>query len=437
MPPPRRVQKRQLNGRQRITKVERVTTGETNVLDLNDHCIREVFNHLELTDLVYVADVCSRFRYNARAHFATSKHTKLYLEVYGAKSKHLGISKTMRNFGAFATSISLFIHCGISDSKLHPIATVTTNSMRKHCTEKLTILNLTFLRMSAKIIRLLRPLFCHLKTLSITRGEALGLLMENFPELESFSMAGMKLNGNDFADFLRRNSQLKEIAINNCDEVNGNILRSIATHVPQIETVHIDFRSQKGGTFQENQMYLCKMNKLKNLGVTSIGSSFASTLNKIAKAKVPLEYLQLETDDVDDAPNRVTQYINGISELSKLKRLVLCYNMCLNATDVLQICGNLRELRELIILCVTPALSADHLVELIRNGEQLEKIFCSGRGDIMDVDTYLQMVEILKRRRVMRHLTVYLWTLNTGSTNIPEEMIKKNAHILTLNLNHK
>lgn len=71
---------------------------ETTLYDLNDDCLFEVFDHLRQYDLANVADVCSRFRQIAQAHFARSpfKDSVFFDSCHHDRNYH----KLLRNFGA-------------------------------------------------------------------------------------------------------------------------------------------------------------------------------------------------------------------------------------------------------------------------------------------------------------------------------------------------
>lgn len=49
----------------------------TTILKLNDDCLSEVFKHLDLQSLCAVADVCNRFRQNAKVCFEHSETKEL------------------------------------------------------------------------------------------------------------------------------------------------------------------------------------------------------------------------------------------------------------------------------------------------------------------------------------------------------------------------
>lgn len=437
---PRRVLRRQHNGRESIARMEQETTRKTNILDLNDHCIREVFQHLELTDLVAVSDVCGRFRYNAQAHFATSEHsTELWFWLYNAKpnEKFLEISKTIRIFGAVAKSITIFDFRGKCDSILHPTTIQIINLMRKHCTEQLSELGFFVSRISARVIRMLRPLFPHLKVLNIGGSDGIGILFESFPKLESICLDGISLNGNDFTNFLRRNSHLKKISICSCHEVNYNIFRSIATYVPHIEDLHFSASSHSGGTFEENYKHLTKLLKLTSLSLGDTDDSSLSVIIGMSKANIPIENLQFH---IRETSRMREQYMEGILGFKKLKRLTLLGNECLSSSDIVSISKNLTELQ--VITLIKPELPVQDLLEILRNGDKLKQIYCYWVGDddddedvkFMHVEYFVEMIRILEKRPERTHLKLMLVARDGFSTNIPKELMDAHKDILTLEM---
>lgn len=83
------------------------STDATVILDMNDKFFVEVFKYLKLPDLCTVAEVCRRFRQNAKACFECSKKTDLIL-VEDIKSDGDSVdqivfktSKVLRYFGAY------------------------------------------------------------------------------------------------------------------------------------------------------------------------------------------------------------------------------------------------------------------------------------------------------------------------------------------------
>lgn len=82
----------------------------SNILQLNDDCLREVFGALELADLCIVADVCHRFRRIAQETFKVSNYRELELHALchneEEQTKRLQrILNLLRHFGAYVESM--------------------------------------------------------------------------------------------------------------------------------------------------------------------------------------------------------------------------------------------------------------------------------------------------------------------------------------------
>lgn len=91
----------------------------TTILNLNDVCLQEVFKHSELEDLGAIADVCSRFRTNAKLCFQYSKMMELnmwdvfeYEECPVSEDEFISrTSKVIRNFGGLLTKFNEDGYC--------------------------------------------------------------------------------------------------------------------------------------------------------------------------------------------------------------------------------------------------------------------------------------------------------------------------------------
>lgn len=193
------------------------------MLDLNDDCLREVFDVMELSDLAIVADVCDRFRSIAQALFKASKVKDLTfnmpIENETIIEKLERASGLLRNFGLYAESIEVHgsrmssgrksqayedrilqlisRHCGgnITKLQLHEIMDPHkfVESIPKY--EKLKILRLDcvcciylsdILRVCKNLKELTELYFvCDMRTSNVTEAEILELV-QSAPKLRSF-----------------------------------------------------------------------------------------------------------------------------------------------------------------------------------------------------------------------------------------------------------
>lgn len=87
----------------RLNLTSKSTGSETTILDLNDDCLREVFNIWGLNELAVVADVCARFREIAKPA-AGSKFKKISLNAHSSRTDYA----RLRNFGASIEMICVY-----------------------------------------------------------------------------------------------------------------------------------------------------------------------------------------------------------------------------------------------------------------------------------------------------------------------------------------
>lgn len=152
------------------TLLQRKKAPPTTILDLNEDCLREVFEVMELSDLAAVADVCSRFRSIAQAHFKALRVKHLVFtelrENDAIIEEFERASGLLRNFGAYAESIE--VH-GNGHSFVRNAAVYVERLQQliiRHCGENITKIQLRHIgfehsdRFMASI-----PTFKKLKTL--------------------------------------------------------------------------------------------------------------------------------------------------------------------------------------------------------------------------------------------------------------------------------
>lgn len=89
--------------------VERAGTefGSITLSDLNEDCLREILEHLDLRGLTSFADTCNRFSQVAQAHFPTSKFKHWNSGDTYNDDGIFGVSRVSKNVGAYIMSIDV------------------------------------------------------------------------------------------------------------------------------------------------------------------------------------------------------------------------------------------------------------------------------------------------------------------------------------------
>lgn len=424
------------------------STSATIMTDLNDYCLQEVFKYLELTDLCAVADVCYRFRQNAKCHFASPKFKNdvfvvwihstgsgISLEEHGHKPDSLRImhlenipvgeillriSRFLRNFGM------LIRFAKIHENKCQWVQKIF-HLISLYCSGTLIGLEIWHSDITGEIERAMRPLLLHLKRLTLSDcvyselfGKMLSLwapvlrelhfsslfdfknrwssyngtseemrvdtiLRQYYPKLEAISIQGIaNMRSDDMDDFMKLNRQLKRIGLVNCPNVDGSIFRSIATHVPDIEGIQInrvstinDTNLKYCGTLNNlNTLKLCFSNYIHYNHYPPDDSFIPSILYEITAGNIPLQQLhmlglrQLRYERFD-------QLFATISKVKTLQTLWIIYFPGLKTSHILDVCKNLKQLKELKLDENEIKLSSGDLLKLVKNAEQLQSLHYS------------------------------------------------------------
>lgn len=257
------------------------STDATVILDMNDKCLVEVFRHLSLRDFCAVAEVCCRFEQNARTCFELSNKSDLILmedvECDGDSDDEVifKVSKILHRFGAFFTKFDgddwrhthnpqhwmqkstaesqlrifelLIRYCSGTLAELKIFGIQINNEMvplMKPLLEGLHILEMNFILTCQVFFDMLPLLSTKLKKLKLAlRGDSSGMLVRlhqpfrEMVEIDLWSVDG--LTNHDFEEMLRHNPQLKKITLDYGSKLDGQIVQSIANHVPGVECLHI------------------------------------------------------------------------------------------------------------------------------------------------------------------------------------------------------
>lgn len=267
------------------------STPKTNILDLNDDCLREIFEYLELEDLCVVKDVCLRFKAISRAHVASKKLFEFenillwdYSHTYSMvnQTNEVNTNEFLRRFGAFIESLTLMSHNGIRFTTISDQNRIL-ESLNPHCVGTLNKLELWNFYIDAETALLVQPLLRGLRQLRLEKCSCfesfVKMLAEWAPELrklefdqikriydkQEIRFVGVQLQfrsmeeislkrvsnmcNDDIEELLKWNPQLKHIEID-CKYLHERIYDSVFKLVPQIESVRI---RTKRNNFEWNQ----------------------------------------------------------------------------------------------------------------------------------------------------------------------------------------
>lgn len=434
------------------------STGATAILDLNDDCLLEVFEYLDLLDLCSVADVCSRFRRNAKAcvKYSNKKYLCLTDDIKGDGDTMdqfmRKASKILRHFGAsFATIDGNKMcrkHNRWSDESKVICRQRIMELIVKYCSGTLTGLAFSGIDLTDEMLRLIRPMLGRLQKLGlfeVTIGESfvnmlplwspelrvLTLLLRDnrnataetsamrfdglhqpFKKLQKISLyfAGT-LKSVDIEEMLKANPQLKEIELGRCRNLDNQVVRSIVNCTPDIETLNLDPKFLEQGDASHFGL-------LRNLKILTFGFSdppsdlehIVSAIREIGQANIPLKKLRLYNTYCDLYAD---QFVEELSKLKTLEMLVLSHVPGYTKSHIQNICKYCPELREMVLQSGL-ILNPDFISEVIRTAsDKLELLSISPEkmqpGKIMvDIGSYEKWAEIVEKRHKKTHLQIHL-----------------------------
>lgn len=362
----------------------------TTIAELNDDCLREVFEHLHARELHVIADVCTRFREIAREYV---KFMDLNAEDIPLKR----IPSILRNLGAGLVEISigfdeypkeyhvqiielLVRYCNPKSEQLafwslditHSIAFKMQALLRHLC--KLEFYKCAF---SEHFMKMLPKWSPNMKELIVADFEDHDLsskgFFQNFPKLEKIELInGSNVQNADIEGIISHNPQLKKIKLILCPNLDDRIFQSIAEHLPRIEKLHIRHVQPTDGT---NAKYLSQLHNLKSLFIRNVfgdedHAGAGLKIWEIDFANLPLEYLGIQSFHLCVKSDR---FILAISQLKNLKYLDIDFMYGLTVSHILDICKQHSELTKLGLVGNTNlVLSVDDLLAIVQNAEKLE-----------------------------------------------------------------
>lgn len=465
------------------------STLSTSITDLNNDCLREVFEHLHLLDLCTVAAVCTHFKAIAQFQFATSKNKRFSfrqvdrtptLFVNNVKNDETEarlkqISKVMHTFGAFIEAIS------VGDwfdkfPEIYPNEIV--DLLTRFCSEKLSELEIWRLTFTDITVHKIRPVLRNLKTLNLSFCEwgqyhvllkslpswspelqelifhqsldkkcSFTGLWQNLPKLEKVAFKLAEVGMYVVGSFLKSNPQIIEAVFEDCYNLNDHIIRLIAKHIPQIEKLTIENIYSNGPS---NLKHLGQLRNLKSLSIASINHEPVNDIHicEIDFANIPLEYLSLS---VFEFTEKFDQFVSAISKLDKLKYLKLSQVNGVNSSHIVAMCKHHSHLTELhITYNERLVLSVQNMLEILQIASKLEKfIYTTPEPDEeneteskesknveehiwIDGDAYKKFVNVLQNRcrKIYLSISSHLY----HARQIPYELVKLNKHRFELKL---
>lgn len=302
---------------------------------LNNQCLQECFRRLSThRDFLNVANVCQRFRENARACFPPTNITiepfrlRLHFRKADRQQKHWTLDSNMSSkylgiflyiFGDLIKSVELD---GLWSDTICPTFDDHFAKIVQHCAKTLKTLSfyifkpivniektfemLEILKIHYCSIIYIEPLPC-LKVLDIryiferssTHYFSLDrIFKQNYPQLKVLVLDDVfPLNDKLLIDFMTINPHLSTLHVSYCDSITTSILNGINARLPNLEHLTLVFNESVLATETVNDYWMqignvCNLKTLRS-NVDQIVST-KSVIDLLLENNLPLEKLYVQ-----------------------------------------------------------------------------------------------------------------------------------------------
>lgn len=421
---------------------------EDSLMRLNDDCLRHIFKYSDEENLCELADVCTRARAIAEETFRKRYKTKLLRNFTFVEPIYRRI---LCKFGNFLTSLDVK-ECGCANrifTQKH------AEVMAKNCKglEELKIFATTIYCDELKTV------FSRVKTLAFDCSRFVGnrralftncfnlkelqvfcnkfdmnfdFVAKKFPNLmhlDFFMLMRSDTAFDSFQKLMKLNPQLRQLSTTVMD---AKYFSAIASHVKNLQDLHIGYRPTKPAKGLLNLSQLTKLKKLsfETWPLNEISpKQVAPLMTAFSREKVPIEHLHLCFYSYD------SNDIKSIAKMKTLKTLKMLMSH-LDSNDLVSLAKELPFLKELRIVYTQNfmATPATVLTALVNAGKNLDYIDLDGIC-YMEIDLY-EFNELLKatsKRSNKNKLTIKLVGCKTPTVvDVPLDIQQENLNQLEI-----
>lgn len=244
-------------------KSDKSTNDETTILCLIDHCLIEIFSHLQPSDLMSISETCTRFKAIAPlAMFAVLK-TIDFGELY-TDAKLDEFVKVLKNAGGFITNLTVEVNA----FTLRKNANTALTAIADYCTGTLKSLSLLGFEIEKKSIRSgmdeqiakTLALFSTLESIAFRNGTLDPGMLSECNHLVHLELVDMDPIDGELFDIFH--PQLKSVTLRNVNVGRESQLTKFFQNHQNLEKIVIERLLIKVSVWDENSVLV--MNPLVN-----------------------------------------------------------------------------------------------------------------------------------------------------------------------------
>lgn len=412
----------------------------TTILDLNDHCLLDIFRFLSPLEMCSVFDTCKWLRHVAHIHMRTVYRSN---ELILSNEQNSGY-KMMCKFGSTATKLRIdFLNSHHQRSK------VVVSWLRKlqPKLESLTLVDSNFnagLQLSPLLKNLRRFRIEYvignaayddikhennikemLKNCENIEELSIGsriitsrhhqrpqchyqgiFLQQKFKQLRSLEVYGeCDFDINNLKLFLRFNRNIQSISLKRCISVKLLGEFNLSQYAPNIKALALQFRLVTEGAFYLSLTSM--LSHFENLKCLALDTCYTDVTNFIASMARRNSLIYLSLNNVRLGSNEeLSKAFFNMTNLKVLRLEGFHYSTDIDDNFFKCLCKNLTQLEELHLCGMY--LMQQQIADIIENSINLKKIyFPHMMSGVLDENVYGNFVEMQRRKSVPFPLTIF------------------------------
>lgn len=396
---------------------------------LNDDCMLEIFEYLNVKDLCTVAQVSLQFEKLAQIMFRI-KYRKFKLEDHFTSISKNKLRALFINFGKYMEHLDITTRVFKYDWTCATIQTYTIWLIKQNCTisNRLRILKLDNFSGIGRNFRSLEKILDNLEVLEVKRTAlpySIPQLLSKLPKAKALIVGGcfIKLPISQYAT-TRFNPNMKVLKLLCLEEFNTtDVLNYIDIHFPNLKEFHLNLSGYLSANHENYTMGLIRLANIKTLKKLHVNHEISPTnifMRTLAENDVQLEQLNMRYCKFDD------ETISYLCKIRTIRELGLTRNLGLNNAHLIQLSEQLPNLE--ILSAWTHGINIPTIIEIMKNTKHLLKAeFELARDQVFTPHNFNKIINIVRMQNKSETFKLYIHNFFGRSTNMSEDELLRNT----------
>lgn len=433
-----------------VQKFNKINT--TQLLDLKDQCLDQIFGHLNVIDLCSVTRVSKRFQQLAEMH-VKEKFSEFDFSILSVDRliSSQEASDILCTFGHMITSVTVPKKAFHNHEIAGHVEQGLLKDLVECCGRKLHTVTLKNFHFTPHAVDTLNKLSESLQSLALV-GCVLAVdcvfHLSNFSSLKRLTITNTRYPFTDvfpalkylrldkvsiptkLERFIVTHKQLKKLVISQCTGISSVVFRFIGKNLEKLKTLelvrNVINKSESIKQIQSNVQHLGELKHLQRFTWHYDFLSIGNILAKIVLNKTPMKVLRFRNGLVDN------ETINAIKKMKNLKSLEFNRVKGLKNRHVIEIAAEVTQLKK---CCIgwQHNLTTGVLKKILPHTKQLRELRIRSKKFRLDPTLYTDILNIVKERVNGIKFTITIDSDNTDILDlIPQQTINLNKNWLMI-----